>query len=194
VFRVKAIIKTLPSFNWKKARFMKDKPVVSTRVCSLIGRRDTSRSPRNAKSSSARRAFFKSSRDIPREKARYVFGSAALAGAEAPEALAGLVVAGVVVPEALIGAEAPEALAGLVVAGVVVPEALIGAEAPEALAGLVVAGVVAREALAGSEPAGAAVPAGSGDREKLWAERGRLRVASWKQKTKKETALIGVPG
>jgi len=66
-----------------------------------MGRRDTSRSPRNAKRSSARRAFFKSSRDIPREKARYVFG---------------------------------------------------------------------RAAFAGSEAAGAAVPAGSGDREKLWAE------------------------
>jgi len=131
-----------------------------------MGRRDTSRSPRNAKRSSARRAFFKSSRDIPREKARYVFGRAAPAG--------------VVVREAL--------------AGVVVPEALTGAEAPEALAGLVVVGIAAREALAGSEAAGAAVPAGSGVREKLWAGRGRFRIASWKQKTKKETALMGVPG
>ena len=165
---------------------MKDKPVVSTRVCSLMGRRDTSRSPRNAKRSSARRAFFKSSRDIPREKARYVFGRAAPAGVVAREAPAG-----VVVPEALTGAEAPEALAGLVVVGIAAREAFAGSEAAGAA---VPAGVVAREALAGSEAAGAAVPAGSGDREKLWAERGRFRVASWKQKTKKETALMGVPG
>ena len=154
---------------------MKDKPVVSTRVCSLMGRRDTSRSPRNAKRSSANKAFFKSSRDIPREKARYVFGRAVLAGPS------------VVLTEA----EAPEALAGLVLAGVVVPVALTEAEAPEALAGLVLAGVVVPEALAGSEVAGAAVTEGSGDREKLWAETERFRLASWKQKTKKDTALMG---